>query len=83
MRMEIDNLGIKRKYPETAEEYLLLEIELLKSENEALKQEIINLKNDGRKYLSFIVDASTSESDYLVEIRKDSFGVKRVEEKEK
>lgn len=70
------------KEPESAEDYLLLEIERLKKENEQLKQEIFNLRNDGKKYLSFIVDASAGENDYLVEIRKDGLYVKKVEDKE-
>lgn len=69
------------KEAETAEDYLLLEIERLKQENEELKQEIINLQNDGRKYLSFIVDASVKETDYLVEVRKDGLWV--IERKKK
>ena len=75
MRLIKDNCGNIIKEAETAEDYLLLEIERLKEENEELKQEILNLKNDGRKYLSFIIDASAKECDYLVEARKDGLWV--------
>lgn len=81
MRIFMDNKGNSIKEAETAEDYLLLEIERLKQENKELTQEILNLRNDGRKYLSFIIDASVGESDYLVEIRKDGLGIKKVEEK--
>lgn len=81
MIVKKDAYGVVKKEAETSEEYLLLEIERLKNENEELKQKIINLQNDGRKYLSFIVDASAGENDYLVEIRKDGLCVKKVEEK--
>lgn len=81
MIVKKDAYGVVEKEAETPEEYLLLEIERLKQENETLKQEIINLQNDGRKYLSFIIDASAKENDYLVEIRKDGLCVKKVEGK--
>lgn len=81
MIVKKDAYGVVEKEAETSEEYLLLEIERLKQENEELKQEILNLKNDGKKYLSFIIDASAGEADYLVEIRKDGLCVKKVEDK--
>ena len=54
MRYKIDTYGNETKKPETAEEYLLLEIERLKEENEKLKKENEILKDSKRIY--FVLD---------------------------
>lgn len=68
------------KEPESAEEYLLLEIERLKEENKDLTQQIINHNNN--KVLSFIFmdNENVMKGKYTLEMNEKGFFIEKVDD---
>lgn len=81
MILKKDEYGRTTKEAETSEEYLLLEIERLKQENEELKQQIINHNNN--KVLSFVFmdNENVMKGKYTLEMNEKGFFIEKVDDK--
>lgn len=81
MILKKDEHGRTIKEAETSEEYLLLEIERLKAENEDLKQQIINHNNN--KVLSFVFmdNENVMKGKYTLEMNEKGFFIEKVDDK--
>lgn len=80
MRLARENDGGVRKEPETAEEYLLLEIEQLKEEKEILKKELEAEKEN--TIVRFVIGFNKSkETEYKVRLNDKKISVEALEDK--
>ena len=69
MRLRQDNHGNTIKEAETAEDYLLLEIERLKQENETLRNKLEKCKYD--KTFQWVLTSINKEASFITTIQKD------------
>ena len=69
MIVKRDAYGVVEKEAETPEEYLLLEIERLKQENETLRNELEKCKNN--KSFQWILTSLNKEASFVTTIQED------------
>lgn len=80
MRLVRENDGGVIKEAETPEDYLLLEIERLKEENEILKKELEAEKEN--TIVRFVIAfKSEKETEYKVKLNGEKISIEQVEEK--
>lgn len=72
-----DYYGGTTKEAETAEEYLLLEIERLKKENEDLKQQVL----EANKKCAFLTNGESPKGKYIVDM-SNKIAISEYKEKE-
>ena len=81
-----DCLGVEHKEAETPEEFLLLEIERLRKENEGLKQQVLeaNKKWEENHCISFafLTDGKNPKGKYIVDMSGNKIVISEYKEEE-
>lgn len=84
MKVFMDINGNTIKEAETPEEYLLLEIERLKEENEELKQQVLEANNKWEENhcisFAFITDGKNPKGKYIVDMGNNKISISEYKE---